>query len=640
MEPDRSLDPWTAYAAARERHQGVLDTVGATVRRIEAARLTSFLVAALVGALYAELPIGRGPSIAIASAAALVFLVLVFVHRRLRRVVRRAEIGVALAALGEARLSRAWSDIAEALDELGAHDPLVDAAAIDEDHAYVADLDVFGPASLRSLLGPTPSPTGSATLRSWLTAPSTIPEIERRQGAVRSLAPDFEGRETLATASALVGAVPERQWSRFLAWLHGAPVFGSGAAPLPGWSIWVARLMPPVTISLAIVDAMLGAATSAWIWGAPLAVQSVLALRWGRALSEYLDSGSGSSVGLRRYHALFHEWERYPATDESIRSLIRSMSGEEGAPASVEIRRLERWLDAADSRASMLHVFVAWGLFWDVHVAYGLEGWRRGAGARVEQWFHALGELEGLTALATLAHDHPDWCYPSLHHEAPGLEGEALGHPMLSESVLRTSDVTVEPPGRFLLVTGSNMSGKSTLLRSIGLAAVMAQAGSVVCARRLSLSPLRVFTSMRIHDSLTAGVSHFMAELRRLKSLVDAADRPSDEPALLYLIDEVLQGTNSEERRIAARHIVSHLLAMRAVGAVTTHDLSLHEDARLDAAAAKVHFRETVGDPASGALLSFDYELRPGLATSRNALKLLEVVGLGDSVGRDEVASG
>jgi DNA mismatch repair ATPase MutS len=198
--------------------------------------------------------------------------------------------------------------------------------------------------------------------------------------------------------------------------------------------------------------------------------------------------------------------------------------------------------------------------------------------------------------------------------------------------VLRRSDVSVDPPGRFLLVTGSNQSGKSTLLRSIGLAAIMAQAGAPGCARRLVMTPLRTFTSMRISDSLTDGVSHFMAELNRLKKLVDAAGRNGDAaPALLYLIDEVLQGTNSEERRVAARRIVAHLLDAHAIGAVTTHDLSLHEDDRLDPAATKVHFREHVGGEAGGAVLTFDYKLRPGLATSRNALKLLEIVGLGDA---------
>jgi DNA mismatch repair ATPase MutS len=171
------------------------------------------------------------------------------------------------------------------------------------------------------------------------------------------------------------------------------------------------------------------------------------------------------------------------------------------------------------------------------------------------------------------------------------------------------------------------MSGKSTLLRSIGLAAVLGQAGSVVCARSVVLSPLRTFSSMRIRDSLTGGVSLFLAELWGLKALVDAAAAGPGESALLYLIDEVLQGTNSEERRVAARRIVTHLLASNAIGAVTTHDLTLHDDPQLDPTSTKVHFRETVEEEGDR-VLSFDYVLRPGLATSRNALKLLKIVGL------------
>ena len=259
-------------------------------------------------------------------------------------------------------------------------------------------------------------------------------------------------------------------------------------------------------------------------------------------------------------------------------------------------------------------------------------GERIQVGGDVRGWFDALGELEALSALATLAYDQPEWCYPEVREGTPGLRAEGLGHPLIADDERKTSDLELDPPGRFLLVTGSNMSGKSTLLRSIGLAAVLGQTGSVVCAREAELTPLRTFTSMRIHDSLTAGVSLFMAELLRLKALVDAADAGSggaaeETPALLYLIDEVLQGTNSEERRVAARRIITHLLDSNAIGAVTTHDLALHEEPRLDEASTKVHFRETVEEEGDQ-VLTFDYKLRPGLATSRNALKLLRIVGL------------
>lgn len=651
-------DPVGAYRTACERHQETLERVRGEVRRVETGRVVTFLIASVVGLLYQDLPIGPTWSLVIAGISATAFAVLLVRHRRLRGSARRTEIAASLARLGTLRLRREWRDIFEEHGRLGYVDPLLDPNAERADaHPYSEDLDLFGEASLRALFGPTPTPTGVATLGAWLRAPAPVGDIMRRQRAVQALTSDFQGREALATEALLVEGVTQRAWALFVEWLSEPPLFmkrGSKPGPagvgtrreaarevegvlspptptLPTWSILVARCLPPVTLTLFVLDVGVGLNVPPWAWIAPLLIQGFLARRWGPALHGYLDRASGRAPGLRRYHGLLNAWEEYHATDDSVAELQRRLNGGDGVAASSEIRRLGRWLDAADSRSSMGHLIFGVVFLWDVHVAWGLERWRRGAGTRVEDWFEALGELEALAAMATLAHDHPEWCWPEFRSGEPGFEAEALGHPLLAESVLRTSDVRVEAPGRFLLVTGSNMSGKSTLLRSIGLAAVMGQAGSVVCARHLTMTPLRTFTSMRIQDSLTGGVSLFMAELNRLKQLVDAADRQSaDGPALLYLIDEVLQGTNSEERRIAARRIVSHLFGTRAIGAVTTHDLSLHEDGRLDRAATKVHFREHVGGGDGAAVLTFDYKLRPGLATSRNALKLLEIVGLGD----------
>jgi hypothetical protein len=556
--------------------------------------------------------------------------VLVVRHRRLKAQSRRAEVGEGLARLGALRLWRQWDEIAEQHAALGYSDALLEPGGADvQGHAYAEDLDVFGPASLRALLGPTPTPTGVRTLKGWLAAPSPRNDVARRQAAVRVLASDLGGREALATEALLVDSVDDRAWSGFLEWLREEPVFGR---TLPTWAPWVARILPAITLILFVLQSVIGLPMTSASWGVPFMAQVALAWWWGGALRGYFAGVTGHARGLRRYHTLFAAWESYRSDDPTVQDIQRRLTGGEGRPASQEVRRLERWLDATDSRASMFYVAFAVTLLEDVHLVWGLERWRASAGTRVEEWFEAVGDLEALAALATLAHDHPDWCWPELSDGTPGFAAEELGHPLLSEAVLRRSDVSVDPPGRFLLVTGSNMSGKSTLLRSIGLAAIMAQAGAPVCARRLVMTPLRTFTSMRISDSLTDGVSHFMAELNRLKKLVDAAGRNGDAaPALLYLIDEVLQGTNSEERRVAARRIVAHLLDAHAIGAVTTHDLSLHEDDRLDPAATKVHFREHVGGEAGGAVLTFDYKLRPGLATSRNALKLLEIVGLGDA---------
>ena len=625
--------PGEAYRAALEQRESELSELRGLTRRVEVGRMVAFLVASIVGLLYSDLPVPPPVAATTAGMALFVFLVLIVRHRALRCQTRRAESAETLARVGLLRLDRKWAEMEEALSAVGYDDPLLRADAADEAHPYGADLDLFGPASIRALLGPTPTPVGMQKLREWLSDPAPVDEVLGRQRAVRSLAPDFVGREALAIEGLQVDRMAERTWRGFLDWLAGPDLFASmtktedgTSDDLPVWSIHIARGLPPITLGLFVLYAV-RSDVPALIWIAPLFFQGVLSWRWGQKLDAYLGRASAQAPGLRGYDVLISTWESYRSDDPVVRRLQGVLVGDVGRRASTEVRRLGRWLDAADSRASSLHGVLATCCLWDVHVAWGMERWRIGAGDHAEAWFDAVGELEALAALATLAHDHPDWCWPELRDGAPYFEAEGLAHPLLPDVVARTSDVSLEPPGRFLLVTGSNMSGKSTLLRSIGLAAVLAQAGSVVCARRAVIGPLRTFTSMRIHDSLAGGVSLFMAELLRLKALVDASTKSGDETGLLYLIDEVLQGTNSEERRVAARRIIGHLLTENAIGVVTTHDLALHEDPTLDPTSRKVHFREKVGEEGDQ-VLTFDYVLRPGLATSRNALKLLRIVGL------------
>src|SRR5690606_5426398 len=237
-----------------------------------------------------------------------------------------------------------------------------------------------------------------------------------------------------------------------------------------------------------------------------------------------------------------------------------------------------------------------------------------------------------LAALATLAHDEPEWTFPEIAEEGPPLvRAEALGHPMLPDATRVANDVVVGPPGTVLLITGSNMSGKSTLLRSIGTNVVLALAGAPVCARSLRLPVLSLQTSIRVADSVVQGVSYFMAQLQRIKQIVSAADgAAAGGPPVCYLLDEILQGTNTAERRIAATRVIRHLVDSGAVGAVTTHDLELADEPPLRAALVPVHFTETVAEVDGHMRMSFDYRLRPGVATSTNALALMRMVGLTD----------
>lgn len=607
------------------------------MRTVVIGRVVTFLGAVLPMVLIYDLPVRYLVTVSVSVLSAAAFIAFVVRHRRLHMEQRRAEAGVRVAGEGLARLDRDWDQMAEFRKASGDDiAELSEARTRSPDHPYVEDLDIYGLVSIRGLMGPTPSPTGSRILRSWLEAPAAPADLSGRQAAVAAIAQDFEARESLYLEAMLVGRVRPGAWTRFLEWLHAPTMWG--AAGIPTWAPAAARILPVLTLSMAGLR-LLGAPVPNAVWAGLLAVQAALAWRWKDAVTQYFMRLGLGIEGLRSFHTLMAAWEAVETDDPWIQARQDRLKGEDGRPASEQVRVLERALDMAESRASQLHVIVAIGLLWDIHTLIRLERWREQVADRVEDWFEAMGELEAAAALAALAHDQPEWCWPEIDPApgaTPGFAAEGLGHPLLATDENCANDVALDAPGRFLLVTGSNMSGKSTLLRSIALAAVLGQAGAPVCARSCRMTPLSTFTSMRLADSLASGVSLFMAELQRLKALVDAAPANGDTgPALLYMVDEVLAGTNSEERRIAAQRIIIHLLGRRAIGAVTTHDLALHEEPALDQAATRVHFRETVGAPGEP-MLSFDYVLRPGLATSRNALKLLEVVGLGEVTGHPD----
>lgn len=606
--------PRDAYVERAARRDDELGRLEAASKRLGAVRGLAFAAALApwVGAeLTATVPDAVGwLSIPLAA----VFFGLVGRHRRLRERLRRVEVARDLALRGIARIDRDW-------DALGDPDPVP--AEAGPTHPWAGDLDLYGAASLRALLGPTDTPMGRRTLNRWLLDPPAPAAARRRQTAVAELAAEADLREAVAVEGALLEPVDESALKRFVAWCGDEPVVSSAAAA----AAWI---LPALTLLLALGDGF--GWMPAWSWVAPLLVQGAVARRWGPRLHAGFARASSGVPGLRRYHRLFAIWESSGGTAPLRAEAVAVLRGP-GRPASAALGALERRLQAADARFSSLHPVLAIGLLWDVHVGRALDRWRVSDGARVAGWMDALGTLEALASVAALAADHPDWAYPSFTEpdDAPRFEAEGLGHPLLAESVGVRNDVTLGPPGRVLLITGSNMSGKSTLLRSIGLAVVLAGAGGPACARAVRLPGCRLFTSMRVQDSIEAGVSFFMAELQRLAAVLDAAPpRGSPAPPLLYLVDEILQGTNSEERRIAGRRFVRHLLRRRAIGAVTTHDLGFHAHPEVEASADLVHFRESVGEADEGPGLTFDYRLRPGLATTRNALRLAERVGLTD----------
>ncbi len=546
-------------------------------------------------------------------AAIVLFVVLVALSSRARaRVVRLADL-IAINEEGVFRVRREWS----ALEHRHWN-------AVPVSHPYAEDLDVFGSASLVQLFPALSVAPGRTTMASWLLAASAPAELTLRQQAVAELKDKADWRDELVLHTRRINIDAERLQA-LQNWAEQHDRLEDGR--------WINRLAMalPVTAAILAIARALGLVTHAY-WLMPLALGALLTMRFRRALKLALAQVQGQRNVLRGYAGVAQTISDSHFDSALLQQTHRQLGGDD-AGAARQMRSLETLADCADVRLSpMLHFFVQALTLWDFHVVHLLNVWKRTAGAHIAPWMEALGAVESLAALATLAHDNPDWVFPNIGTEKPAkLEATALGHPLLAASGRVANDVVLGPPGTLLFVTGSNMAGKSTLLRAIGLNVVLAQAGSVVCALKMRCAPVSLYTSMRVQDSLERGVSYFMAELERLKLIVDAADAThrASGPTLLYLLDEILHGTNSAERAIAARHVLAHLIAVGAIGAVTTHDLQLADNDVLVRAAQHVHFREDFARTPDGRpSMHFDYQLRPGKATSSNALKLLELVGL------------
>ena len=543
------------------------------------------------------------------------FVVLVIAHDRVIRARRRAERAARLYADGIARIE----DRAPPGDGRSARFG-------DEDHVYANDLDLFGSGSLFERLSTARTAMGEETLAAWLKAPAAPERIRARQAAVAELAPALDLKEDLAVMGMDLRA--EVNPVTLAAWAAAAPP-GRDAMP---FGLGGARIVTALS-GLAIAGALVS-----WLADRsgllPVVSAALLGVGWTirlRALvgPVLLDVARRASE-LKLLALLLARLEQTsfqaPLLVELRRALDTTEAGHGGAlPPSRRIARLALLVDLLESRNNQIFAIISAPLLWTTQFALAVQAWRRAFGPAVGRWLAAVGEVEALSSLSTYAFENPAFPFPTVVGDAADavFDGEALGHPLLAANTRVSNDVALGGAHpQLLLVSGSNMSGKSTLLRTVGVNAVLALAGSPVCARRLSLSPLAIGATLRIHDSLAEGRSRFYAEITRLRQIVDLAAGP---PPVLFLLDELLSGTNSHDRRIGAKAILRALLDKRAVGLATTHDLALAEmAASLGPVAANVHFADDLRDGK----MVFDYHMRPGVVRKSNALALMRAIGL------------
>jgi hypothetical protein len=525
------------------------------------------------------------------------FVAAVLHHQRIREARGRAQRAVAFYRAGLERLRDQWRGgrpTGERFDV--AH------------HIYASDLDLFGPDSLYELLCAARTQMGEDTLAQWLLAPADIDTIRGRHAAIADLRTRLDLHEDLAAGGepARIALRPEM----LTAWVQAPNRLNHR------WLRWTAPLLAVLAV----------AAAAAWaIWGVSFPLLAVLMIEG--AVAAYLKTPireaivavesayedlKGLSLLLRRIEA-----ERFDAPP--LRALLEKLSSH-ALSASATFTKLATIVNFVEARRNPILAPFLLLIMYPLQAALAAERWRSAHGAAIPAWLDVVGEIESLVSLAQYAYEHPGDPFPEFTAGAASFQAVDLGHPLIPAAVRVCNDVDISGSTRVLLVSGSNMSGKSTLLRTVGINTVLAMAGGPVRARRLQMTPLRIGASIRINDSLHEGSSRFYAEITRLRQLFEPAQLP-----LLFLLDELLQGTNSADRRVGAQGVIRALIERGAIGLVSTHDLALAEVPGLaPMSLVNVHFQDELVDGR----LKFDFRLRAGIVTKSNGLALMRSIGL------------
>ncbi len=479
---------------------------------------------------------------------------------------------------------------------------------LDRHHPYASDLDLFGVGSLFELLNTTQTESGRATLAGWLLAPAAPEEIRARQKAVDELRPKVDLRERLGLIAAEAQA-----WIRtesLIAWAREPRVLESTFVRV------AAFFLPLASLALYL--------SGQWMLSlAVLAAQFALSNHWGRRVHHVVRKARVAPGELEWLAQVLQCLETENLRSERLRRM-ETEGQSNGISASQAIQRLGKLYGWMESGTNLLFVAVCKFFLWETQFAFAIEAWRARFGPKIELWLQRLAEFEALSSLAGYAFEHREDTFPDLL-PATGpvqIEAEGLGHPLIPESRSVRNDIALGCDRRLIVISGSNMSGKSTWLRAIGVNLVLASAGAPVRARKFRMTPVRIGASIRTTDSLQEGTSRFYAEIKRLAAIVKLAGEGT---TLVFLLDEVLSGTNSHDRRIGASCVALSLVQRGAIGLITTHDLALTRIVEeVQPPGLNFHFEDRLQDGR----MSFDYRLRPGIVEKSNALELMRSLGL------------
>ena len=526
-----------------------------------------------------------------------IFIAIAVLHAKTLRNRACAERAVDFYRKGLARIEDRWPGTGPTTAPIDTHTSL-----------YANDLDLFGEASLFQLLSLARTRMGEETLAAWLLAPSPVEEIKQRHAAITELRPRLDLREDIAILgeNLKVGIHPKAltQWA-------GAP----NQLTRP-WLRWLSLFLAIAAIAAAIVWAQLGTKTPFFTI---VIIETIIVALLRKQIATVFHETDRALEDLQLLSSLLARLERESFESPRLQALKTQLSSHHLA-ASQAIARLRTIVEYIDSLDSVFMKVLNIPLLYSVQVAYAAEAWRSAHGAAVRSWLNATGEAETLLSLSAYSYEHPADPFPEFVEGPPQFSAEQLGHPLLSSNKCVRNNIDISGKTRLLLISGSNMSGKSTLLRAVGINAVLAMAGAPIRAQKMQLTPLQIGASILINDSLQEGSSRFYAEITRLQHICELAET---NPPVLFLLDELLQGTNSKDRLTGAEGVVRALLANESIGIITTHDLALTNIGDQNNSR-NAHFQDHIEDGK----MKFDYKLQEGVVTKSNGIELMRLIGL------------
>ncbi|MDT3698077.1 MAG: MutS family DNA mismatch repair protein [Thermincola sp.] len=483
---------------------------------------------------------------------------------------------------------------------------------ISPEHPYSVDLNIFGQGSLFQYIDATTTLLGREALFKYLTTKPDFTVIGMRQKAVRDLAGRLGWRQHYE-ASGLISDIADRRPEGLLAW---AEARGFSVSDKYKFGLWFLPVLTFGLLGLAFFRAV-----PPYLWLITLFGQLAVVLYTASRVYQAFGQLGRAVAELSSFSLLLKCIEEEPFKAPRLREMqARLFVGRQ--EASQQVQALAKIADRMTFQHSpVVHFILNICVFWDLHTLQKVAAWKNKSGVLLKNWLAVIGEFDALSSIAGMAHDNPDWIYPIVAETSPVFTAKSLGHPLINKETRVSNDVSVTAPGTTLIITGSNMSGKSTFLRTMGLNLVLAYCGAPVCAAEMCCGYMNIYTSIQVFDNLEQNVSTFYAEIKRIKQIIDAAGSGEN---LIFMIDEIFNGTNSKDRIFGAKTVVRKLSKAGAIGLVTTHDLEISVLEQENPLIKNYHFTDTITDNQ----ISFDYRLKPGVSQHTNALALMKIIGI------------